>query len=82
LVVPADGKPLGRGEINLTLKGRRGVTSLGLAALRFNDEELRQLLAAARLSTLGADAPEMSLADLRAQARKLAESKGSEIPRF
>jgi hypothetical protein len=82
LVVPADGKPLGRGEINLTLKGRRGVTSLGLAALRFNDEELRQLLTAARHATLGDDAPEMSLADLRAQARKLMDSKGAKMPTF
>jgi len=82
LVVPADGKPLGRGEINLALKARRGSTLLRLMGLRFNDAELGQLLAAARLSTLGDDAPEMSLADLRAQARKLLDSKESKIPMF
>jgi len=82
LIVPVDGKPLGRGEINLALKARRGSTSFGLMALRFNDEELRQLLTAARLSTLGDDAPEMSLDDLRAQARQLEKSTGSEIPLF
>jgi len=83
LIVPVDGKPLGRGEINLALKARRGSTSpLGLMALRFSDEELRQLLTAARLSTLGDDAPEMSLDDLRAQARQLEKSTGSEIPLF
>jgi hypothetical protein len=75
LVVTADRKPLGRGEMNLTLRSGGTQLSLGFTALRFSDEELRQLLAAAQHATLEAEVPEISLADLRAQAIKLLGSK-------
>jgi outer membrane lipoprotein-sorting protein len=67
LIVPADGKPLGPNGINLTLVR----TSLVFLALRFNDEELKQILTAAQNATLGRAAELMSLADLRAKAREL-----------
>jgi len=73
LVVPADGKPLGPNGINLTLVR----TSLVFLALRFNDEELEQILTAAQNATLGRAAELMSLADLRARAHALSTDKAS-----
>jgi hypothetical protein len=77
LVVPADGKPLGRNGINFTLMARRGQTSLVFLALRFNDEELDRILTAAQNATLGRAAELMSLADLRARAHALSTDKAS-----
>jgi outer membrane lipoprotein-sorting protein len=78
LVVPADGKPLGRGEINLTLRAPRSRTTLGLVALRFNEEDLRRLLRAAHHSMLPTSVAEVSLPYLQAVARKLASAKSSD----
>ena len=76
LVVPADGKPLGdRGEIHIKMIAPKSRTEMPVSALRFRDEELRPLLTEARRATLTDDAREMSLDDLRAQARELFESK-------
>ena len=52
LVVPADGKPLGRDTISFALQGRRGSASMEFAVLRFRDDDLQILLRAARVSTL------------------------------
>jgi outer membrane lipoprotein-sorting protein len=78
LVVPADGKPLGRGEINFTIRSPRRRTTVGLTALRFKEDDLRQLLRAAQRSMLPNSATDVSLPYLRAVARKLSSAKSSD----
>jgi hypothetical protein len=76
LVVPVDGKQLGRDSIHLALQSGRGSMSIELPPLRFRDDDLQKLLRAARLSTLGAGTAEMPLATVRARAKKLWSLKG------
>jgi outer membrane lipoprotein-sorting protein len=78
LVVPVDGKPLARGEINLKMQSPRSRTALGLTALRFKEGDLRQLLQAAQRSMLPSTASDVSLPYLQAVARKLASAKSSD----
>jgi outer membrane lipoprotein-sorting protein len=78
LVVPADGKPLARGEINFTMRSPRSRTTVGLTPLRFKEDDLRQLLRAAQRSMLPATASDVSLPYLQAVARKLASAKSSD----
>jgi len=77
LLVPADGKPLGRGEINFTMRSPRSRLTVGLTPLRFKEDDLRQLLRAAQRSMLPATASDVSLPYLQAVARKLASDKSS-----
>lgn len=78
LVVPADGKPLGRDTIHFALQGRHGSASMEFPVLRFRDDDLQKLLRAARVSTLDAGAAEMPLSKVRAQAKKVLSVKGAE----
>jgi len=74
LVVPADGKPLGRAEINLKVRDARSLSTMGLTPLRLPEQDLRELLHAAQSSMLPANSPEISLPYLQAVAGKLASS--------
>jgi outer membrane lipoprotein-sorting protein len=78
LVVPADGRPLGRGEINFTMRSPRSRLTVGLTPLRFKEDDLRQLLRAAQRSMLPTSATEVSLPYLLAVARKLSSAKASD----
>ncbi|HEV8066182.1 MAG TPA: DUF2092 domain-containing protein [Planctomycetaceae bacterium] len=78
LVVPADGKPLGRGEINFTMRSPRSRLTVGLTPLRFKEDDLRQLLRAAQRSMLPASTTEVSLPYLQAVARKLSSAEASD----
>jgi hypothetical protein len=75
LVVPADGKPFGRVEINFTMRSPRSRLTAGLTPLRFKEDDVRQLLQAAQRSMLPTSAAEVSLPYLQAVARKLSSVK-------
>ncbi len=71
LVVPADGKPLGRAEINLKVSDAHSLTTMGLTPLRLPEQDLRELLRTAQSAMLPANSPEVSLPYLQAVGAKL-----------
>jgi outer membrane lipoprotein-sorting protein len=75
LVVPADGKSLGRSQVRLTLRSRRSVTTMEMTPLRLCEDDRRQLLRAAHDAMLPKTFPEISLPYLQAVARKLASAE-------
>jgi outer membrane lipoprotein-sorting protein len=77
LVVPADGRSLGRGQIRFTLQAPRWVGTLHVMPLRLREDDLRRLLRAAHDAILPNNAPEISLPYLQAVARKLSSDKSS-----
>jgi outer membrane lipoprotein-sorting protein len=78
LVVPADGKSLGRGQIRLRLRGEQWIGSVSLMPLRLREDDLRQLLHAAQDAMLPKSMEEVSLPYLQAVARKLASEKAAD----
>jgi hypothetical protein len=78
LVVPADGRSLGRGQIRFTLQAPRWVGTLHMMPLRLREDDLRRLLRAAHDAILPNNVPEISLPYLQAVARKLASAKSSD----
>jgi hypothetical protein len=71
LVVPADGKSLGRSQVRFTLRPSRAAATLAMTPLRFSADDCRRLLHAAHEAMLPKTAAEISLPDLQAMARKL-----------
>ncbi len=78
LVVPADGKPLGDAEIVLRMRAPRSLSTFGLTPLRFQENDLRELLHAAQSAMLPGNSPEVSLRYLQAVGAKLTSAA---IPR-
>jgi hypothetical protein len=78
LVVVSGGQLPEHGSINLELRSEKSHHTLGMLALRFPDAELEVILAAAGRATLPADAPQLSLTEIRARAGKLVDAKTSE----
>jgi hypothetical protein len=71
--------PLGEGsavcDVALSAEANRDRVTLRLRALRFRDDELTEILTAARRSGLFGDVRPLSLSYLRARAQRLAESR-------
>jgi outer membrane lipoprotein-sorting protein len=78
LVVPADRKSFARGQIRLTLRSSRSVTTLKTTPLRLGEDDLRQLLRAAHDAMLPKSLPEISLPYLQAVARKLSSAESAD----
>jgi outer membrane lipoprotein-sorting protein len=78
LVVTADRKSFGRGQIRFRLGSPDSVVSLETIPLRLREDDLRQLLRAAHDAMLPKSLPEISLPYLQAVARKLSSTASAD----
>ena len=78
LVAVAGGQPLEPLTVSMQLKGESSQLTMGWVALRFPDQQLEQILAAALEAALPDKVPRYTLAEIRARANTLAATKKSE----
>jgi hypothetical protein len=66
------------GIFSLELRTEQSISTMGMCALRFPDDQLEQILKAAADAALPEGAPRYSLAELRAKALELSKENGNE----